>query len=104
MYWDWLQYFAAKPDRTEYQQWATACYWRLFYQFWCQSGAAGNLNDLKDQFMAHKKHLCRCAGPDAQPAAVGGEKYGLVLFSANPSAFYGAATAWGRLTAKRKGK
>ena len=25
-------------------------------------------------------------------------------FSANPSAFYGAATAWGRLTAKRKGK
>lgn len=105
MYWDWLQYFAAKPDRTEYQQWATACYWRLFYQFWCQSGAAGNLNDLKDQFMAHKKHLDAVV-PDLMrsPLLSAGEKVRLVLFSANPSAFYGAATAWGRLTAKRKGK
>ena len=105
MYWDWLQYFAAKPDRTEYQQWATACYWRLFYQFWCQSGAAGNLNDLKDQFMAHKKHLDAVV-PDLMrsPLLSAGEKVRLVLFGANPSAFYGAATAWGRLTAKRKGK
>ena len=105
MYWDWLQYFAAKPDRTEYQQRATACYWRLFYQFWCQSGAAGNLNDLKDQFMAHKKHLDAVV-PDLMrsPLLSAGEKVRLVLFGANPSAFYGAATAWGRLTAKRKGK
>ena len=105
MYWDWLQYFAAKPDRTEYQQWATACYWRLFYQFWCQSGTAGNLNDLKDQFMAHKKHLDAVV-PDLMrsPLLSAGEKVRLVLFSANPSAFYGAAAAWGRLTAKRKGK
>ena len=95
----------AKPDRTEYQQWATACYWRLFYQFWCQSGTAGNLNDLKDQFMAHKKHLDAVV-PDLMrsPLLSAGEKVRLVLFSANPSAFYGAATAWGRLTAKRKGK
>ena len=110
MYWDWLQYFAAKPDRTEYQQWATACYWRLFYQFWCQSGAAGNLNDLKDQFMAHKKHLDAVV-PDLMrspllsvgdcPVCVANRS---TTFSANPSAFYGAATAWGRLTAKRKGK
>ncbi len=96
--------FSAKPDRTEYQQWATACYWRLFYQFWCQSGAAGNLNDLKDQFMAHKniwtpfyRIFCR------SPPVAGRKKYGGDVLSANPSA-YGAATAWGRLTAKRKGK
>ncbi|MDD6424153.1 MAG: glycosyltransferase [Subdoligranulum variabile] len=104
MYWDWLQYFAAKPDRKEYVQWASVCFWRLFYQFWCQSGAAGNLNDLKDQFMVHKKHLDALL-PDLMrsPLLSAGEKMRLVLFSANPSAFYGVATAWGRLTAKRKG-
>ena len=60
---------------------------------------------LKDQFMAHKKHLDAVV-PDLMrsPLLSAGEKVRLVLFSANPSAFYGAATAWGRLTAKRKGK
>lgn len=104
MYWDWLQYFAARPDRQEYQQWATARYWRLFYQFWCQSGAAGNLDELKGQFMAHKKHLDAIV-PDLvrSPLLPAGEKARMLLFCANPSAFYGAATAWGRLVAKRKG-
>jgi len=55
--------------------------------------------------MAHKKHLDAVV-PDLMrsPLLSAGEKVRLVLFSANPSAFYGAATAWGRLTAKRKGK
>ena len=28
-----------------------------FYQFWCQSDAAGNLPELKPKFLAHKNHL-----------------------------------------------
>ena len=57
MYWEWLQYFSARPGREEYYEWAVVRYWRIFYQFWCQSDAAGNLPELKPKFMAHKKHL-----------------------------------------------
>ena len=32
-------------------------YWQIFYQFWCQSDAAGNLPELKPKFLAHKNHL-----------------------------------------------
>ena len=103
MYWDWLQYFAAKPDRTEYQQWATACYWRLFYQFWCQSDAAGNLPELKPKFLAHKNHLDAIL-PDiiASKHLPLGEKLRAAAFCASPTLTYGAAAAWGRLH-KRKG-
>ena len=54
MYWEWLQYFSARPGREEYYEWAVVRYWRIFYQFWCQSDAAGNLPELKPKFMAHK--------------------------------------------------
>lgn len=102
MYWDWLQYFASRPGFAEYRQWATLWYWRVFYQFWCQSGAAGNLPELKPKFMTHKKHLDAVL-PDllASPLLPAGEKLRAVLFCANPTALYTAATAWGRLAAKR---
>lgn len=105
MYWDWLQYFASRPGRDTYRQWATVRYWRIFYQFWCQSGAAGNLPELKPKFMAHKKHLDAVL-PDLvrSPLLPAGEKLRAVLFCANPGALYAAATAWGHLAAKlRKG-
>ena len=102
MYWDWLQYFASRPGFAEYRQWATLWYWRVFYQFWCQSGAAGNLSELKPKFMTHKKHLDAVL-PDllGSPLLPAGEKLRAVLFCANPTALYTAATAWGRLAAKR---
>ena len=102
MYWDWLQYFASRPRFAEYRQWATLWYWRVFYQFWCQSGAAGNLSELKPKFMTHKKHLDAVL-PDllGSPLLPAGEKLRAVLFCANPTALYTAATAWGRLAAKR---
>lgn len=102
MYWDWLQYFASRPGYAEYRQWATLWYWRVFYQFWCQSGAAGNLSELKPKFMTHKKHLDAVL-PDllGSPLLPAGEKLRAVLFCANPTALYTAATAWGRLAAKR---
>lgn len=102
MYWDWLQYFASRPGFAEYRQWATLWYWRVFYQFWCQSGAAGNLSELKPKFMTHKKHLDAVL-PDllGSPLLPAGEKLRAVLFCANPTALYAAATAWGRLAAKR---
>lgn len=105
MYWDWLQYFAAQPHRAEYRAWAGVWYWRVFYQFWCQAGAAGNLGELKPQFFAHKKHLDAIL-PDLvrSPLLPAGEKLRAVLFCANPSALYAAAAAWGRFTTKhRKG-
>lgn len=102
MYWDWLQYFASRPGREEYRRWATVWYWRVFYQFWCQSGAAGNLTELKPKFMAHKKHLDAVL-PDLVRSSLlpAGEKLRAVLFCANPGALYAAASAWGRLAAKR---
>lgn len=102
MYWDWLQYFASRPGFAEYRQWGTLWYWRVFYQFWCQSGAAGNLSELKPKFMTHKKHLDAVL-PDllGSPLLPAGEKLRAVLFCANPTALYTAATAWGRLAAKR---
>lgn len=102
MYWEWLQYFASRSGFEEYRHWATVWYWRVFYQFWCQAGAAGNLPELKSKFMAHKKHLDAVlpdlAGSRLLPA---GEKLRAVLFCANPTVLYKAATAWGRLAAKR---
>ncbi len=103
MYWDWLQYFAAQPHRAEYRAWASVWYWRVFYQFWCQAGAAGNLGDLKPQFLAHKKHLDVIL-PDLlrSPLLPAGEKLRAALFCANPGALYAAACAWGRLTTKKR--
>ena len=103
MYWDWLQYFAAQPHRAEYRAWASVWYWRVFYQFWCQAGAAGNLGDLKPQFLAHKKHLDAIL-PDLlrSPLLPAGEKLRAALFCANPGALYAAACAWGRLTTKKR--
>ena len=103
MYWDWLQYFSVRPDRPDYRQWATVWYWRVFYQFWCQAGAAGNLPALKPGFAAHKKHLDALL-PDLlrSPLLPAGEKIRALLFCANPSALYFAAAAWGRLTAKKR--
>ncbi len=84
MYWDWLQYFAAKPDRKEYGS-GQPYVWRVFYQFWCQSGAAGNLNDLKTKFMAHKKHLDAVL-PDLMrsPLLPAGEKMRLSCLAPTP--------------------
>lgn len=105
MYWDWLQYFATRPGQEEYLRWATVRYWRIFYQFWCQAGAAGNQAELKKSFMAHKKHLDAIL-PDLvrSPLLPAGEKLRAVLFCMSPTLFYRAASAWGRLAAKmRKG-
>ena len=105
MYWEWLQYFAGRPGYEKYRQWATLWYWQVFYQFWCQSGAAGNLKELKPKFMAHKKHLDAVL-PDLvrSPLLPAGEKLRAVLFCANPTLLYNTAAAWGRLAAnKRKG-
>lgn len=103
MYWDWLQYFAIRPGREDYRRWATVWYWRVFYQFWCQAGAAGNLPELKPKFLAHKKHLDAVLPDllrsDLLPA---GEKLRAVLFCANPTVLYTAATGWGRLAAKKR--
>ena len=60
MYWNWLGWFAAQPDKTEYKgyyEWAVAWYWKVFYLFWCQASEAGAMAKLKPEFLKHKKHL-----------------------------------------------
>lgn len=95
---------SARPGREEYYEWAVVRYWRIFYQFWCQSDAAGNLPELKPKFMAHKKHLDAIL-PDILSSRhlPLGEKLRAAAFCASPTLTYGAAAAWGRLH-KRKGK
>lgn len=104
MYWEWLQYFSARTGREEYYDWAVVRYWKIFYQFWCQSDAAGNLPEVRPKFMAHKKHLDAIL-PDilASKYLPLGEKLRAVAFCASPTLTYGAAAAWGRLHT-RKGK
>ena len=104
MYWEWLQYFSARPGREEYYDWAVVRYWKIFYQFWCQSDAAGNLPEVRPKFMAHKKHLDAIL-PDilASKYLPLGEKLRAAAFCASPTLTYGAAAAWGRLHT-RKGK
>lgn len=104
MYWEWLQYFSARPGREEYYDWAVVRYWKNFYQFWCQSDAAGNLEELKPKFMAHKKHLDAIL-PDILHSKYLplGEKLRAAAFCTSPALTYGAAAAWGRFH-ERKGK
>ena len=97
-------YFSARPGREEYYDWAVVRYWKIFYQFWCQSDAAGNLPEVRPKFMAHKKHLDAIL-PDilASKYLPLGEKLRAAAFCASPTLTYGAAAAWGRLHT-RKGK
>ena len=97
MYWDWLTYFAARPERAEYYQWAVAWYWQMFYLFWCMAAEAGTLAGLRSAFLAHKKHLnallpaiLRC------PYVPGFEKFRALLFVLSPDLAYGLAKIWGR--------
>ena len=102
MYWDWLCYFAAKPDAALYTQRAVAWYWKVFYTFWCLAGAAGNQKELKQGFAVHKKHLDQIL-PDVLrcPYVSQFEKCRAVLFCASPAAAYQLARLWGRIAKKR---
>lgn len=104
MYWDWLQYFAAQPQRADYYQWAAVWYWKVFYQFWVLAGEAGSQRTLRPGFLAHKKHLDSIL-PDLlrAPQLPTGEKLRAVLFCLSPTLTYNAARAWGFLADRGKG-
>lgn len=105
MYWDWLQYFAARPGAAEHYRWAVAWYWKALYLFWCMAGTAGNQAALRGAFEPHCQHLkallpdllrSRCVPPL--------EKLRAVLFSLDPDAAYRLAAAWGRAAGGKKPK
>lgn len=101
MYWNWLGWFAAQPDKTEYKgyyEWAVAWYWKVFYLFWCQASEAGAMAKLKPEFLKHKKHLDSIL-PDILrcPHVPGAEKARAVLFCAAPGLTYTLAHAHGKL-------
>lgn len=101
MYWNWLGWFAAQPDKTEYKgyyEWAVAWYWKVFYLFWCQASEAGAMAKLKPEFLKHKKHLDSIL-PDILrcPHVPGAEKVRAVLFCAAPGLTYTLAHARGKL-------
>ena len=104
MYWDWLQYFAARPGRPTWFEWAAVWYWRCFYQFWVLAGEAGNQRELRAGFMAHKKHLDQILPELLRSAHLpAAEKLRAALFCASPSLTYGAARAWGKFVSLGKG-
>lgn len=96
MYWDWLCYFADRPERELWHQWAVAWYWKVFYTFWCLAGAAGVQKPLKEGFARHKKHLDQIL-PDILrcPYLPKFEKFRAVLFCVSPAAAYRLAGLWG---------
>ena len=101
MYWNWLGWFAAQPDKTEYKgyyEWAVAWYWKVLYLFWCQASEAGAMAKLKPEFLKHKKHLDSIL-PDILrcPHVPGAEKARAVLFCAAPGLTYTLAHARGKL-------
>ena len=101
MYWNWLGWFAAQPDKTEYKgyyEWAVAWYWKVFYLFWCQASEARAMAKLKPEFLKHKKHLDSIL-PDILrcPHVPGAEKARAVLFCAAPGLTYTLAHARGKL-------
>ena len=105
MYWDWFTYFDKTAPRPGYASWAAVRYWRNYYVFWVQCGAAGTQQELKPLFAPHKKHLNtllpRLLGTALLPA---GEKLRLAAFCLSPTVFYRAAVAWGRMVDKKEGK
>lgn len=102
MYWGWLCYYAAQPNAAALYQWAVAWYWRVFYQFWCLAGAAGNQKELKPGFLPHKKHL-EAILPDLLrcPHLPAFEKFRAVLFVLSPTVAYRLARLWGKVSEKR---
>ncbi|MEE0800037.1 MAG: glycosyltransferase family 2 protein [Gemmiger sp.] len=98
MYWNWLRWFSDRPERRDYYRWAVAWYWKAFYLFWCQAAEAGNLKELKDRFLAHKKHLDSIL-PDILrcPYVAPFEKIRAVAFCAAPDLTYRLAAARGRM-------
>ena len=97
MYWDWLLYFAQRPGSAELYRWAVAWYWKVFYTFYCLAGAAGNLDDLREGFNFHLKHL-RAILPDILRCSHVSlfEKLRALLFCASPDFAYRLARLWGR--------
>ena len=101
MYWEWLQYFAARPNSAEYYGWGAVRYWRRLYQFFCMADAACKLAALRPAFEPYCKNL-RTILPDLLrsryiPAS---EKLRALLFGLHPSFTYGLAACWGRLVRK----
>lgn len=103
MYWDWYQFFAAQPGRTDLTQWSIARYWQVFYIFYVHARMAKALKDpqVKEGFAFHKKHLDQLL-PAIQscPHLPKAEKLRARLFCLNPALCYDLAAAWGRLHPK----
>ena len=103
MYWEWLQYFAARPGSALYYRWAVAWYWKALYLFWCLAGAAGNQTELRDGFEVHRKHLAGILPDLVRDRYVPyGERLRACLFCRSPELAYRLARAWGRLAGPRR--
>ena len=104
MYWDWLCYFAARPDSAELYGWSVVRYWQLSYLFWCLAGAAGSQKELKPAFMAEKKHLTAIL-PDLMrsPHLAAAEKLRAVLYAISPTLTYTLASAKGKILGSERG-
>ena len=103
MYWDWVQFFASRPDRADLYQWSVARYWQVFYIFYVHACQAGALKDpaVQQGFAFHKQHLDQLLPRiQACPHLPSFEKLRARLFCLSPALCYRLACAWGRLHGK----
>lgn len=104
MYWNWLCYFSAQPQRAAlYRPWAVVRYWNLFYTLWHQAHAAGAMAQAGPAFAPHLKHL-RSLMKDLllSPHLSLPARLRAAGFCACPHLVYGLACCWGRLLTPRK--
>ena len=99
MYWNWLCYFSAQPQRAaEYRPWAVVRYYQLFYTLWHLAHEAGAMPGIRRDFTPALKHL-RSLWRDflTNPHWSAPTRLRAVLFAFFPNVIYQAACLWGRL-------
>ena len=99
MYYDWVQFFAARPQYQEIYRLGLKRFWQVYYLFYHQAVQAGKLADCRPAFAPHFEHLKELSGPLlAQCGLTFGEKLRLRLFLFNPALAYNLARLRGNLS------
>lgn len=104
MYWEWLQYFSARPGREEYYDWAVVPVLEDLLPVLVPVRCGGQpARGQAKVYGAQKAFGCHFARHTGKQIPAAGREAAAAAFCASPTLTYGAAAAWGRLHT-RKGK